>query len=211
MNTDDLIRDLAQDVRPVGRHAMARRVAAGIGAGAIGGLLIVAAWLGVRSDLAAAATSFPFLMKFVYASLLAAGALFLGLRLMRPDGSAARLWILAAPAAVLAAIAVYQLAQSPQQWPSLVFGHTAAVCPLRIFVISIPVFAGLMWAARGFAPTQLRLAGAVAGLAAGAIAALLYALYCGEVSAAFVLLWYTLGMLAAAALGALLGPSLLRW
>jgi len=57
----------------------------------------------------------------------------------------------------------------------------------------------------------LRLTGAAAGLAAGASAATLYGLHCPEVSALFVLIWYSLGMLVAAAIGALAGPRVLRW
>jgi hypothetical protein len=57
----------------------------------------------------------------------------------------------------------------------------------------------------------LRAAGAVAGLAAGAFAATVYCLHCQEVSALFVLTWYSLGILLAASVGALLGPRLLRW
>jgi hypothetical protein len=61
------------------------------------------------------------------------------------------------------------------------------------------------------APTRLRATGAVIGLAAGGISAALYSLHCPEAGASFVLTWYTLGILAPALLGALLGPRLLRW
>ena len=71
--------------------------------------------------------------------------------------------------------------------------------------------AGLLWSYRTMAPTRLRTAGAVAGLAAGAWSAMLYCLHCPEVSAIFVLCWYTLGIGLAALLGAWLGPYLMRW
>ena len=54
-------------------------------------------------------------------------------------------------------------------------------------------------------------AGAAAGLAAGAFAATVYCIHCPEVSAIFVLTWYSLGMLLAAFLGMIVGPRLLRW
>jgi hypothetical protein len=38
-----------------------------------------------------------------------------------------------------------------------------------------------------------------------------YALACAEPSPAFVAAWYTLGILATGALGAALGPRVLRW
>ena len=52
------------------------------------------------------------------------------------------------------------------------------------------------------APTRLNAAGGAAGFAAGAWAATLYCLHCPEVSALFVLTWYTLGVELAAAIGA---------
>jgi hypothetical protein len=61
------------------------------------------------------------------------------------------------------------------------------------------------------APTRLRLAGAAAGLLAGGVAATVYGLHCQEMTAAFVVTWYSLGVAASVAVGALLGPRLLRW
>lgn len=54
-------------------------------------------------------------------------------------------------------------------------------------------------------------AGAAAGLLTGAIAATAYGLHCPEATAAFVATWYTLGMAAAAGLGAVVGRFALRW
>jgi hypothetical protein len=64
---------------------------------------------------------------------------------------------------------------------------------------------------RELAPTRLRAAGLAAGLLAGAIASFAYATVCGEQSAAFVAVWYSLGIALAAGLGAMLGPRALRW
>ena len=64
---------------------------------------------------------------------------------------------------------------------------------------------------RRLAPTNLRAAGAVAGLAAGAFGATLYGLHCPEVSASFVVTWYSLGIAIPTAIGAIFGPQLLRW
>jgi hypothetical protein len=64
---------------------------------------------------------------------------------------------------------------------------------------------------KGLAPTRLRLAGAVAGLLAGAVGALVYCLHCPEMGAPFIGFWYLLGTLIPTSVGALLGPQLLRW
>lgn len=64
---------------------------------------------------------------------------------------------------------------------------------------------------RGLAPTRLALAGAASGLLAGALGALVYALHCTEIAAPFLGIWYVIGMLIPTAIGALLGPRMLRW
>jgi len=73
------------------------------------------------------------------------------------------------------------------------------------------VLAGIVWAFRRLAPTNLPLAGLLAGLASGSAAAVVYALFCPETTAAFLATWYTLGILAAGLIGLLVGPRLLRW
>ena len=90
-------------------------------------------------------------------------------------------------------------------------GRSWTSCPWLVLMLSAPIFAGLLWSFRKLAPTRLHAAGAVAGLGAGAWAATIYCLHCPEVSAIFVLTWYSLGILLAAGIGALLGPRLLRW
>jgi hypothetical protein len=90
-------------------------------------------------------------------------------------------------------------------------GHTATVCSLRILALSVPVYFGSILVLRRLAPTRLALTGAAAGLLAGGLGASVYGLYCDEAAATFVVTWYTLGIAASAALGALIGSRLLRW
>ena len=78
-------------------------------------------------------------------------------------------------------------------------------------MLSVPVFIAVFWALRGLAPTRLVLTGAVGGLLSGAVATLAYCLHCPEMGVAFWGVWYVLGMLLPTAIGALLGPRLLRW
>ena len=68
-----------------------------------------------------------------------------------------------------------------------------------------------LWAMKGLAPTRLSLAGGAAGLLAGTIGALVYALHCPEMEAPFIGVWYVAGMLIPTAAGASLGPIVLRW
>jgi len=48
-------------------------------------------------------------------------------------------------------------------------------------------------------------------LLAGALGALVYALHCPETATPFLAVWYVVGMAIPTALGAILGPRLLRW
>ena len=213
MNSEDLIAALAGDVSPVRPHALGRRLGAGLGFGAVLTLAIVGAGLGFRPDLWLAMHGSAFWVKWLYAASLGMAALLATAHLARPDAPKPRwLWLMALPVAGLAILVGVQMAHVPQgQWLAMWLGHSWKLCSTLVFLLSVPIFAGLLWSFRRLAPTRRRLAGATAGLAAGGWAAMLYCLHCPEVSAIFVLSWYTLGMGMACALGALLGPRLLRW
>jgi len=135
------------------------------------------------------------------------------LRMGRP-GARAGPALAAAPAifGALAVLAAAELLISPAGLRlDELMGDSWRACPFLIMVIAAPVFAAAIWALRGMAPTRLRLAGASAGLLAGGVGATVYGLHCQEMSAAFVVTWYSLGVAGCVAVGALLGPRLLRW
>ena len=90
-------------------------------------------------------------------------------------------------------------------------GFSAAAAPWRILVAALPPLVGLAWAVRGLAPTRLVFGGAMVGLAAGGFGAASYAMHCQEATAPFLLVWYSLGIIACGFLGAALGPRVLRW
>jgi hypothetical protein len=213
MNTEQLIASLSADVPRVSRHALARRIGFGIVGGGLIALLGTVVVLGVRPDLEAAVRGFAFWMKWAYTISLGLGALYAISRLARPVPASLRgLWLLAVPVLVLAGIGIGELASNPpSEWLAMWLSRSWKVCPWLVLALSVPIFVGLLWSFRKLAPTRLRAAGAVAGLAAGAWAATIYCLHCPEVSAMFVLTWYSLGILLAAGGGALLGPRLMRW
>jgi hypothetical protein len=213
MNTEQLIASLSANVPRISRHALARRIAFGIVGGAVVAIVVMAIGLGVRPDLQLAVQGFPFWMKWIYSVSLGVGAVYAVIRLARPVPSSLRgLWLLAIPVLVLAGIGIGELASTPsQEWFAMWLSKSWMVCPWLVLALSLPIFAGLLWSFRKLAPTRLRAAGAVAGLAAGACAATVYCLHCPEVAAIFVLTWYSLGILLAAGVGALLGPRLMRW
>lgn len=213
MNTDILIEQLAGDVRRVPRRAKLYRLGTGIFAGAIVTLMAVILGLGIRPDLANAMHGVAFWMKWIYTISLGIGALAVTAQLARPETvRLARFWPLVIPFGLLSVVGVTEMAHVPStDWPAMWLGESWKICPWLVLVLAGPIFVGLLWSFRRLAPTRLSAAGAAAGFTAGAWAATLYCLHCPEVSAIFVLTWYTLGMALAAGFGALLGPRLLRW
>jgi hypothetical protein len=212
MRTDELISVLTKDTAAGrgGRFAPLLLGAAGVGAAI--SIAVLVAWLGMR-PMHEAMRSGSFWMKAAYTSLLAASGLFVTARLARPGGQVgAAVWIAAVAVAWLAAMAGMETMRTPAGGMAhLWLGWTWNVCPFRILALSLPVLVGTFLALRRMAPTRPALTGAMAGLFAGAVGATVYGLYCRETAAAFVVVWYSLGVAACAALGAALGARLLRW
>lgn len=213
METEELIRQLASKTRPVPRYSAGTRLAFGLGAGLVGAFVLLSAWLGLRPDLIQALGSFALWMKALYAIAIAAIAIPATAHLARPDARAASwFWLLGAPILGMAGLALWQLTHTPaSQRLALWLGDSARECPFRVIALSIPIYAGLVWAFRRLAPTRLGLVGAAAGMASGALGAAVYVLHCPEIAPMFVATWYSLGILGSTLIGALLGRVLLRW
>ena len=213
MKTDELIAVLASAAGPVEPAALRRRFVTALGWGAFGTTLLMAVMLGVRPDLTEAARLPMFWVKLVFPAALFAGAVLAALRLSRPGARLGRVpTAVSAPVLAMWLLAgIVLLRAAPAERFELVLGQSAASCPFTIALLSVPLFGAVLWAMRGLAPTRLALAGAAAGLLAGAGGTLAYALYCTEMAAPFIGVWYLIGMLIPSAAGALLGPRLLRW
>ena len=213
MKTDELIHLLVADDRPVQRNAIEQRFLVATLAGMAGAGVLMLALFGLRPDLLATMALPMFWGKLVFAAALAAAGLAL-LRRMARQGMAvghAALW-LAMPPLVLWGMALWALSQvSAAERVPLILGSTWRTCPFSIAALSVPAFVASFWALRGAAPTRLAWAGAGAGLLAGALGALVYALHCPEMAAPFLAVWYLAGMAIPTALGAVLAPHLLRW
>ena len=213
MKTDELIAMLASGAEAAESHALQRRYITTLGWGAFGATLMMALLLGVRADLLDATRLPMFWVKLAFPAALFAGALLAALRLSRPGAELG-----AIPAAIAAPVlamwllaAVVLFGATSGDRDELIFGHSAASCPFVIALLSVPLFVAALWAMKDLAPTRLVLAGAASGLLAGAGGALVYALYCPEMAAPFIGIWYLLGMSIPAAVGAAIGPSVLRW
>ncbi|WP_294329015.1 DUF1109 domain-containing protein [uncultured Sphingomonas sp.] len=211
--TERLIAALSADVQPIPPRFIGRRIALGIAGGGVVSIGLVFALFGMRPDFPQAMFGFSFWMKWAYTLSLGLIAVAATVRLARPTGGSLRvLWPLALPVLLLAALAIEEMSRTPMRdWLSMWLGGSWNRCPWRVLLLAVPIFIGLLWSFRKLAPTNLRVAGAAAGLAAGAWAATIYCLHCDEFAAVFVLTWYSLGILLATGLGALLGPRVLRW
>ena len=213
MRTDELVTVLATGVEPVESDPTARRYATALGWGAFGATLLMAILLGVRPDIDTAVRLPMFWIKLAFPASVIVASLFAATRLSRPGARLGRVPVaLLAPVIAMWLLAAYVLLGAPpQERAALVLGRTWQYCLLDVPKLALPVLVATLWAMKGLAPTRLALAGAAAGLLAGAIGALVYALHCPEMEAPFLGVWYVAGMLIPAAAGALLGPFVLRW
>ncbi|AXM94456.1 DUF1109 domain-containing protein [Pseudomonas plecoglossicida] len=213
MKTDELITLLASGEGPVGHHALARRFGQALLVGMLGAVLLTATVYGVRSDLAEVARTPLFWAKLALPGSLALLGLWLTQRLARPGVRGGIVWgLLGVPLLMVWLGAAISLSGAPvEARAELIFGRTWRTCALNIALLSAPVFIAVFWALRGLAPTRLCQAGAAGGLLAGATATLAYCLHCPEMQVPFWGVWYVLGMSLPTALGAALGPRLLRW
>jgi hypothetical protein len=213
MRTDNLIATLAADVAPVNPRSVERRFVYALLGAACGALVLLLPIYGVRADLSALMTRPIFWVKVAFPLTLACAAMVATARLSRPGAALGRVWTgFAAPVALasIAALAVLWLAPQEARL-ALLMGHTWRTCSLNIALLSVPGLVAILAAVRSLAPTRLPLAGATAGLLAGAVGALAYCLRCPETSVPFWATWYLLGMAIPAVVGALLGRLVLRW
>ncbi len=213
MKTDDLIGLLSNQVTRIDRGVVARRFIKALVLGGLGSLILMSVVFGVRHDLASVARTTIFWAKMAYPLAIAVGAMLAVMRLGRPGARAGYSWaLIALPfVAVWAASMVVLDGTAPAGRWAVVLGQTWRTCPFNIMLLSLPTFPAVFWAVKSLAPTQLRLAGAVAGLLASSTATIVYCLHCPEMSPAFWSVWYAIGMLVPAGIGAWLGPRLLRW
>jgi hypothetical protein len=213
MQTTDLIDRLASDLRPTSQRAAWKRLTVALSVGSV--VALGAAWLslGLGNDFAAMLLTSSLWMKWAYALGVSAAALSLCVRLARPEGAPGALpFLLGVPLLMLGAIALMEVAGVPaDERRDLWLGRTAVMCPWIIAALAIPIFVAVLLAFRKLAPTRQRLAGFSAGCLAGAAAAGVYAIHCNETAAAFVVTWYTAGILLPGLVGVLIGSRVLRW
>ncbi|UCI08855.1 NrsF family protein [Mesorhizobium sp. B1-1-8] len=212
MKTEELIKALDADAR---NKAMPLGKAWWLAIGVAAVIAAVVFWLtiGPRPDIMPAMHTMRFMSKFVFTLVLAASAFALVRALSTPGAATRRrmVWMIAAPLLVVLAVVLELFVVPEADWGRRLVGTNWYICMSFIPLIGIGPLAIFLGMLRYGAPTRPVLAGAVAGLLAGGLAATFYAAHCFDDSPLFVATWYTIAIAFLALLGALGGRFFVRW
>jgi hypothetical protein len=213
MKTQDLVRQLARCGATVDYTAVRRQFWGPLVIAVVLSAILVLALVGPRADWRETAGLPMFWLKLAFpaATAFAASVLLRGLGHPGARTRTAAAFVALPLALVWTTAALTLVAANPGDRTQLVLGHSWLTCLVSVPALSVPVFVLTLRSARSLAPTRLAFSGAVAGLVAGAVAAMAYALYCDEMQAPFLAIWYVLGMLVPAAIGGFAGPRFLQW
>jgi hypothetical protein len=211
VKTDDLIDLLAKDAAPQWpfRTLYVAALCCGI---VLAGVLFFTT-VGLRPNIALAAETVRFPLKFALMLPLALGAAGVTLAMAQPAADSG-IWgwfLIAASALAAGAIASELYVLPPELWMTNLVGKNAAFCLRTIPMLALGPLLCLLYVLRRGAPTHPGRTGAWAGLAAGAIGAAWYAAHCPDDSPLFVAVWYSLGILMMTLAGYVSGRHLLRW
>jgi hypothetical protein len=211
VKTDDLINLLSEDA-PV-RMRLGRMMALALVIGVAFSVALMVSTIGLRHNMQTVFETARVFFKICETLLLAILASRLVFQIGRPGVPLkARGVALLLPAVLLAIAVATELFVVPEQdWTTSLIGRNAAFCVFFIPVLSLAPLAGFLLALRNAAPGNPGLAGAAAGLAAGGIAAAIYAWHCPDDSPLFLASWYGLAIAIVTAAGLLIGRRLLRW
>jgi hypothetical protein len=212
MDTSEFIRALAADKRRLATPLLVMWWAA-LGLAIAIAAVVFFTVLGLRPDIATAVESYRFLFKFLVTVTLVMSAFGCVRTLSRPGLPSHRaVACLAAAPALIVLMVIAELFVLPSNtWSATMIGTNSLVCLTYIPLIGLGPLAILLLALRHGAPTRPGLAGAVAGLLAGGIAATFYAAQCNNDSPLFVAVWYTIAIAGLAILGAVGARQFARW
>lgn len=213
MRTDQLIQLLVADLKPVDRSSVSRALFIAVAIGAAAALSVMFVVFGSVPSLLGRPHPDVLVTKLLFGVGVAATAAAFLPKVARPRAdmrnSTALIYIpfIAVVAAAASALASVRMTE----WADMIFEEHSVTCLLTIPLLAIPPFMALVCALRFGAPTDQSFAGAIAGLVAGGLAATACALPCVDHWIPAIAIWYGVPIGICAALGARLGPRLLRW
>jgi hypothetical protein len=213
MKTQQLIDLLSTNLEPVDTHKVVRGLWIATVAGLVLASLTCVVTLGIRPDLNNPGVLGFLCIKLGFATVVTVLGWRLLLKHTRPGGeNRSQISLIGVPFFALMAVAAVNLVLVPASyWGHLVMGDRLLQCLVSIPIMAVVPFAIIVWAVRNAAPTNLLRAGALAGLVAGGIGAMAYALHCPNDSLPFIAFWYGGTIVFCTLAGAGLGPRLLRW
>jgi hypothetical protein len=212
IETDSLIQTLSRQAGP--RRGLAgipfgRILAAVVPLSLIAAVGMILFCIGVRPHLADVVQGAPFLFKIACTLSLVGTGIILARRAALP-GRARPTLLALLPSVLLLAIG----GLTDTSGLSIMgrnSGVSAPYCVSAILLASAPALLLILGALRTGAPTRPGLAGAVAGLLAGALGATAYTIACVNDGRMFVAIWYSVAILIAASVGAVIGRRALAW
>ncbi|MFC4276672.1 DUF1109 domain-containing protein [Achromobacter aloeverae] len=213
MRTQDLVSRLAGRAGPIERNAVARRLNRALMAGLAGNAVLLVTLYGIDTNMPEQMLTAMFWIRLAFPLAIMAAALRLAERLARPGAALGLAWTAAiVPTILMLLVAAVILFATPSAYRlRWTLGATWAATTANAVLLSLPSLAAVMHAMKGLAPTRLAVAGAGAGLLAGAQGLLVYSVYCADMPATFWSVWHVLAVLVTMAIGAGLAPGYLRW
>ena len=213
MRTSDLILRLTNNLTPIESNFASKRLNRALSVGLASSTALLVVLYGIRSDMPELILTTMFWVRLAFPVATLITALNLAGRLGRPGAPIRLAWfVVTLPFITMLLVATFMVLATPRGYSlQLMLGTTWRVTTANIVLLSLPSLVAVMHALKGLAPTRLILAGTGAGLIAGAQGVLVYSLYCSEMSVPFWGVWYVLGIIITAGIGALLAPLYLRW
>ncbi|TCH96470.1 DUF1109 domain-containing protein [Roseococcus sp. SYP-B2431] len=209
--TEDLVSRLACGLRPV-RRLPSPLLLLGFWTGCCLGVILLALWmLGMRHDLLRDAMGRVDLLHILSAGSVALLSGFAAFQLALPDRD--RRWALLPLPAVAAWLATMGLGcvsdVARMGWAGLRPG-VSLPCLFFILGLGLPLALGILWLTRHAALLRPAPVAALGGLSAAAFASIGLTLVHELQATAMVLVWHGIAVAAVTAMGALLGPRLMR-
>ena len=213
MKTDNLIQIIASDSLRDTQPSLKSQLLKLVFIGGLVSFTLMVLIFNFRPDLLQALKLPFFWVKLCFPLILLIVAFQQITQLAKPGNSKSDFfWELIVPILVIWTLAVLSL-MSPDS-PDvelLIKSDSGQGCSLSVAALSIPIFAVVFWVLKDMAATRPRLIGFMAGLFSGGFAACIFSLSCTEMSPVFIGIWYLIGMLIPACVGALLGKTFLKW
>lgn len=211
MSQDDLIERLSDEAPRKPLCSVPALLLAAIGASTVITLGLSSAFMAAAWD--AEHFSQPvFLVKVAFLLSL----LFASLSIVRDLACPGRkvslqLALVTVPVLVIAVLSFDEVTGQHSDIQHALLHQSVIACLWQVGLLALPAFVILIFTARALAPVDLSRAGLYIGVLSGCIGALGYAFHCHDEFIAIVAASYTLAIFQMGAIGALLGPRLLRW